>query len=77
MRAVFGALILLFTSVAHSQLLDFKSGHLKGQYLLASYPEDSLLRDFIGTPARDVNADLRLLVNGGEELDADPATSDN
>ncbi len=49
---------------AQAQLLDFKSGHLKGQYLLGTYPDDSLLRDLLGTPTHDLNSDLRLLAAG-------------
>ena len=66
MRVLCACLMLLLTSAASSQLLDFKSGHIKGQYLLGSYPDDSLLRDFIDTPSHDLNADLRLLVDGGK-----------
>ena len=56
--------MLALCNTASAQLLNFKSGHVKGQYLLGSYPDDSLLRDFIGTPSHDANADLRLLVDG-------------
>ena len=56
--------LLLLTASANAQLIDFKSGHLKGQYLLGTYPDDSLFRDFIGTPSHDFNADLRLLIGG-------------
>ena len=57
MRRCLCALLALFaTAAANAQLLEFKSGHLKGQYLLGTYPDDSLLRDFVGTPTHDANA---------------------
>ena len=56
--------LALLATVSQAQLAQFKSGHMKGQYLLGSYPDDSIVRDFIGTPSHDANADLRLLVNG-------------
>ena len=58
------AALFLFSTMAQGQLLNFKSGHLKGQYLLGTYPDDSLIRDFVGTPTHDLNADLRLLIDG-------------
>jgi hypothetical protein len=63
-RSLIAALTLLWATGAQAQLLDFKSGHLKGQYLLGTYPDDSLVRELIGTPSQDLNADLRLLVHG-------------
>ncbi|MBT4520016.1 MAG: hypothetical protein HOC23_08415 [Halieaceae bacterium] len=56
--------LLLVPCIAQAQILDFKSGHGKGQYQLGSYPQDSLLRDFVDTPTHDINADVRLLVGG-------------
>ena len=64
MRGLLVCLLLLLSAGLHAQRLDFKSGHVKGQYLLGTYPDDSLLRDFIDTPSQDVNLDLRLLVDG-------------
>jgi hypothetical protein len=58
------ATLLLAATCAQAQLLDFRSGHVKGQYLLGTYPDDSLLRELIGTPSHDLNGDLRLLVDG-------------
>ncbi|MEH6583980.1 MAG: hypothetical protein V7754_18745 [Halioglobus sp.] len=66
MRGCLCVLLTLLATAANAQLLDFKSGHLKGQYLLGTYPDDSLLRDFVGTPTHDANADLRLLIGGGK-----------
>lgn len=63
-RRLVAALALFTATCTHAQLLDFKSGHLKGQYLLGTYPDDSLLRELIGSPSHDLNADLRLLVQG-------------
>ncbi len=54
-------LLLLLSCQAGAGLPWFERGHLKGQYLLGTYPDDSLLRDAIGTPAHDGNAELRLL----------------
>lgn len=38
----------------------FKGGHAKYQYLLNTFPDDSLFRNYVDTPATDHNADLRL-----------------
>ena len=61
-------LLLLFPLAlsARADWLHFKNGHLKAQYQTASYPDDSLLRELIGTPANDLNSDLRLMVGGNE-----------
>jgi hypothetical protein len=56
--------LLMLCNTASAQLLNFKSGHVKGQYLLGSYPDDSLLRDLVGTPSHDANIDLRMLIDG-------------
>lgn len=64
MRVLATIFLLSAAAAAQGQLLEFKSGHLKGQYVLAIYPGDSLLRDFIDTPSHDLNADIRLLVKG-------------
>ena len=60
-------ILLLITCVARAELLQFNNGHAKGQYQLASYPDDSLLRELVGTPAHDINGDLRLLVGGNKD----------
>ena len=60
-------LYMLLSFGAKADLLQFNSGHLKGQYQLATYPDDSLLRELVGTPAHDINGDLRLLVGGSKE----------
>ncbi|MEH6569242.1 MAG: hypothetical protein V7709_09210 [Halioglobus sp.] len=67
MRAWGLAALLLFSTTIQAQLLNLKSGHLKGQYLLGTYPDDSLIRDFVGTPTHDLNADLRLLIDGRKD----------
>ncbi|MEH6548944.1 MAG: hypothetical protein V7744_03070 [Pseudomonadales bacterium] len=59
-------LLFLSFTVSASELLGLKSGHLKGQYLVGSYPDDSLYRELIGTPSHDLNGDLRLLIDGGK-----------
>jgi hypothetical protein len=66
MRLIAAVLAVLLACAAQAQLLGFKSVHVKGQYLLGNYPDDSLLRDLIGTPAHDINADVRLLIDGGK-----------
>jgi hypothetical protein len=38
----------------------FKGGHAKYQFLLNTFPDDSLFRDYVESPALDNNADLRL-----------------
>ncbi len=43
-------------------------GHLKGQFALLTYPDDSLFRDELGTDSRDYNLDVRLKLR----LDAGP-----
>jgi hypothetical protein len=57
-------LLLLIACSARAELLQLNSGHLKGQYQVGSYPDDSLLREFVGTPTHDLNGDLRLLIGG-------------
>lgn len=64
MRRLLCALLLAAGSTASAELLQFRSGHAKGQYLVTSYPDDSLLRELVGTPSNDVNGDLRLLIDG-------------
>ncbi|RLQ21014.1 hypothetical protein DWB85_14935 [Seongchinamella sediminis] len=67
MKRLCGALLLAACSAASAELLQFRSGHAKAQYQAGSYPDDSLLRELIGTPGHDVNGDLRLLVDGARE----------
>lgn len=67
MRIAVLIFLFWFASSTHAQLLNFRSGHVKGQYLLGTYPDDSLLRDLIGTPTHDLNGDLRLLVDGRKD----------
>ena len=64
MRAL--ALLLLLSScpAVAAGLLGFDKGHLKGQYLLGTYPDDSILGETIDTPSHDVNGELRLLFQG-------------
>ncbi|MDT8283654.1 MAG: hypothetical protein RQ982_12715, partial [Gammaproteobacteria bacterium] len=38
----------------------FKGGHVKYRYLLNSFPEDSLFRDYVDSPMTEQGADLRL-----------------
>lgn len=66
MRVLAIIFLLSLATTSHSQLLELKSGHLRGEYLLATYPSDSLLRDFVHTPSHDINADVRLLFKGTE-----------
>ena len=67
MRALAWLVLLACACGARAELAELRSGHVKGQYLLGSYPEDSLLRDFVDSPSHDVNADLRLLVGGRQD----------
>jgi hypothetical protein len=61
-------LLLLFCAcTARAELLSLERGHLKGQYLLGSYPDDSILREAIGTPSHDLNGEARLLVKGSRD----------
>ena len=64
MRPLATLFLLCLACNAPAQLLELKSGHLKGQYVLATYPSDSLLRELIDTPSHDLNADARILING-------------
>lgn len=66
MRALALGMLLLACQVL-AEVPGFDKGHLKGQYLLATYPEDSILRQAIGTPSHDVNGELRLLFKGSRE----------
>lgn len=66
MRGLLVALLLV-TCSARAELVQFNSGHIKGQYQLGTYPDDSLLRELVGTPTHDINGDLRLLVGGNKD----------
>lgn len=59
--------LLLLAAASRAELAGFEGGHLKGQYLVATYPDNSLLRELAGTPAQDVNGDLRLKLGGRRE----------
>lgn len=66
MRAI--ALLLLFAACpVVADIPGLEKGHLKGQYLLGTYPDDSILRAAIGTPSHDVNGEMRLLFNGNDD----------
>ncbi|MCG6937634.1 MAG: hypothetical protein LJE83_05605 [Gammaproteobacteria bacterium] len=60
--------LFIFTCLLHaaiaagadSNTAGFKGGHAKYQFLLNTFPEDSLFRDYVDTPAVDHNGDLRL-----------------
>ena len=67
MKPALLALLLLTSGTTNAELLQFKSGHAKGQYQIGSYPDDSLLRELVGTPTHDVNGDLRLLIDGNKD----------
>ncbi len=41
-------------------LPQFRGGHAKYQFLLNTFPDDSLFRDFVSSPSTDHNGDLRL-----------------
>jgi hypothetical protein len=64
MRSLLLALLVLASATAQGQWIEYRSGHLKGQYLLGTYPDDSVYRELIGSPSHDFNADLRLLLGG-------------
>ncbi len=54
---------ILYASIAEAtdnNAAGFKGGHAKYLLLLNTFPDDSLFRDYIDTPAIDHNADLRL-----------------
>ncbi len=61
----YAALLLLVLTPARAEWLALHGGQLRGQYLLASWPEDNVVREAVGTPTQDRNADLRLLTGGG------------
>lgn len=66
MRAL--ALVLLLIACAtRAEVPGFDKGHLKGQYLVGSYPDDSILREAIGTPSHDANGEMRLLFRGNRD----------
>ena len=67
LRPLLLASALALSLPCQAELLRFKSGHLKGQYLLGTYPDDSLIRDLVESPTHDLNADLRLLIDGGKD----------
>ncbi len=52
-------------ALSAQELIGFQSGHVKGQYLLGTYPDTSLVRDLIGSPSHEANSELRLLIDGG------------
>lgn len=55
---IYLALSLTTTAIADSSV--FKGGHAKYQFQLNTLPDDSLLKDYVDSPAIDNNADLRL-----------------
>ncbi len=57
--------VLLLSTASHADWIE--RGHLKGQYLGATYPEDSLLRDALGASTHDGSGELRLLFGGGQQ----------
>ncbi|MEM1112972.1 MAG: hypothetical protein AAGI11_13760 [Pseudomonadota bacterium] len=67
MSRYFWLLSLAFSLPVNAELLGLQSGRLAAQYLYGTYPDDSLLRELIGTPSQDLNADLRLIVSGGRK----------
>lgn len=67
MRWLLFLLLIAASCIVRAELLDFDKGHLKGQYLLGTYPDDSILRDAIGTPSNDVNGELRLSFKGHKD----------
>ena len=66
MKRALLTLLLVTCGTANAELLQLKSGHAKGQYQVGSYPDDSLLRELVGTPTHDINGDLRLLIDGSQ-----------
>lgn len=48
------------TAVADDNYPAFNGGHAKYLFLLNSFPDDSLFKDFVDSPAVDHNGDLRL-----------------
>ena len=65
MRKLVSAFVVVAACSANPLLADdtvpfFDRGHLKGQWLSASYPDDSLFRDSMGAVTNDQGAELRL-----------------
>jgi len=52
--------IMPFAANADNNAPEFKGGHAKYLFLLNTFAEDSLFRDFVDSPAVDHNGDLRL-----------------
>ena len=51
---------LAITTPAIAEIDIFKGGHAKYLFLLNTFPDDSLFRDYLDSPTVDHNADLRL-----------------
>ncbi len=65
---VVGCVVACAVPAATAAELDlFKGGHLKYLFLLNTFPDDSLFRDVIDTPAVDQFGDLRLKFGGQKE----------
>ena len=54
------ALSATISTAINAQQDLFKGGHAKYFFLLGTFPDDSLYRDYIDSPSTDHNADLRL-----------------
>ncbi len=72
MKFPVNALALLALGIAHSSFADvtlpfFERGHLKGQRLTSTYPDDSALRDFVDAVAHDQGGELRLNFRTGAD----------
>ncbi len=67
MRRQLQALLLLPLACTNSadELPLFDRGHIKGQWLSATYPDDSLFRDTVGAVTHDQGLELRLNFSGG------------
>ena len=57
----------IFASAANANTDIFKGGHAKYFFLLSTFPDDSLFRDYLDSPTIDQNGDLRLKFGGQKE----------
>ena len=62
-----GLLSLVSTAYSSDAVPLFERGHIKGQWLTASYPDDSLFRDTVGAVSHDQGTELRLNFNANRD----------
>ena len=59
MRALLLGLLCLLGLAARAEIPGLEGGHIKGRWLTATYPEDSLFREALDAVTHDQGADLR------------------